>query len=343
MKGFISMSLRSIVNVESLNGIESIGNLSRHRTAPIVVGEGDRYEIRFVPAISGEAIAHAFQVFLVEHANKRGLPVGVYSSREEFLKFTDNKILEKERVKAPQSIDDVRRSEIDIILKDIVCDVGGFLYAGDFPIKRTSRFQVGYMIPAQADVKASALEAQFHVRHASSELKKGTKGETRYQIPYNVEVGSAVYTLTFNMDIESISRPSTLYGKKSHNEKKLYAQRPERVKATLASLTDLVSTMSYGAKRSRFLPNMEPLSAVASFSPISMFTVSSGNSKEFIRDTVARSKDYLNAMKKLGISAVIDIAAFDKESSTKGVDVRLSSSLESLVDMIIERVLESET
>jgi len=341
MKGYVSMSFRLMVNVESLNGIESIGNLSRHRIAPIVVSEGDGYEIRFVPAISGESVAHTFQVFLVEHAVKKGLPVGIYSSQGEFLKFTDNEIMKKEGVEPPKNVDDVRRAEIEVVLKDIVCDVGGFLYAGNFPIKRTSRFQVGYMIPAQADVKASALEAQFHVRHAPSKLEKGAMGETRYQIPFNVEVGSAIYTLTLNMDIEGISKPSTLYGKKSDGEKKLELERPERVKVALAALSDLTSSMSYGAKRSRFLPNTEPLSAIASFSPTSMFTVSPGNSKEFVKDTVVRSKDYVNAMNKLGAAPIVDLVAFDKEGSAKGVEIKLTSSLEGLVQTIVEKVLES--
>jgi CRISPR-associated protein Csa2 len=347
MNGFISISLRSIVNVESLNGIESIGNLSRHRTVPIVVSEDGGYEIRFVPAVSGESIAHAYQTFLVENARRKNLPVGDYSLRGEFLKFTDEKIMKEEGITPPESIEDVRRAEASVILKDIVCDVGGFLYAGTYPIKRTSRFQVGYMIPALADVKSSALEAQFHARHAASKAEKGKSGFTRYHTPYNIEVGSAVYTYTFNLDVDGLTKLSTLYGPKqsaeiSNEEKKLASERPERVKVALAALADIISSSSYGAKRSRFLPNAVPLSAVASFSSTSAFAVSPGNSKDFIKETLLRSKYYRNAMSKLGVNSEIFLAAFDKEDCPRDTDIQVSGSLENLVQNLIEKVLESD-
>lgn len=72
----ISGSVRFLVNVESLNGVESVGNLSRHRTAPIVTRKSTgEYVIRYVPVISGESLAHAYQMALVEIAEKMGLPV----------------------------------------------------------------------------------------------------------------------------------------------------------------------------------------------------------------------------------------------------------------------------
>jgi CRISPR-associated protein Csa2 len=338
MSGFVSVSLRWLVNVESLNGIESIGNLSRHRTAPIVVRDGDSYEIKFVPCISGESLAHAYQSLVIEHAQKKGLPIGEYSKLNEFVKFTDENIMKKEKVKPPQNADDVRRAEVDVMLKDTICDIGGFLYAGGFPIKRTSRFQVGYMIPASEDIRASALEAQFHVRHSPSSLKKGKE----FQIPYNIEVGSAVYTFTFNLDVEGVSRPSTLYGKKVPNEKKLDSQRPERVRAALFAMTDLIANPTYGAKRARFLPNSEPLSAVASFSPTSTFTVSPGNSRNFIKETLTRSSDYKSAMSKLGVESEIFMASFDKEGGKETANIQTVGSMESLASTLIAKVLESE-
>lgn len=340
MKGFLSTSFRLLVNVESLNGIESIGNLSRHRTVPIVVSEDGGYVIRYVPAVSGESIGHAYQDFLVKRAREIGLPVGKYSLRGEFIKFTDDKFLEEEGVKPPNGIGDLRKVESEIMLKDTICDIGGFLYAGNKPIKRTSRFQTGYMIPALEEVNASALEAQFHVRHALSEMKKGELGETRAQIPYNVEVGSAVYTFTFNLDIDGISRVSTCFGDPTLEEKMLNAQREERVKAALMAFIDLASTMGFGAKRSRFLPTIEPLSAVACISESSPFIASPGNSRWFIGETSRRVKSYIAAMEKLGLQRKIEILSFNKEPIEEKIeDITSCDSLEQLTHRIVERIL----
>ncbi len=349
MKGFLSTSFRLLVNVESLNGIESIGNLSRHRTVPIVVREQNGYEIRYVPAISGESVAHAFQALLVESAKNKGLPVGHFSSRGELLKFTADEIMKQEGVTPPVDSQDARRAEIEIMLKDVVCDVGGFLYAGNVPIKRTSRFQVGYMIPALDDIKASALEAQFHVRHApsliktpASEKKAEETKEPRGPTPYNVEVASAVYTLSFNIDIDGISRPSTQYGKRIDAEKKLDEEREERIKATLMAFTNLLLNMSYGAKRSRFLPTITPLAGVAAVSSSGMFSVSPGNSRKFIEDSVTRKNNYLEALKHLAKPPVIDLIAFSKEDGSEHiVGVEKTGSLEEMIKKLIRRILDS--
>jgi len=167
---FLSASFRILVNVESLNSVESVGNVSRHRSVPIVIPYDNGYTIRYVPAVSGESIAHGFQSLLVDVALRENLPVSEFSRRKEFLKFSEDAYLEG--IEPPKDYDDIRRFEVDVMLKDIVADVGGFLYAGNIPVKRTSRFQVGYMLPALEDVtNAAALEAQFHVRFLQS--KKG--------------------------------------------------------------------------------------------------------------------------------------------------------------------------
>jgi Uncharacterized protein predicted to be involved in DNA repair len=76
VKGFLSVSLRYLVNVESLNGVESVGNISRHRVAPVVLPVGKGYAVKYVPVVSGESIAHAYQSILVEEAMSRNSPWG---------------------------------------------------------------------------------------------------------------------------------------------------------------------------------------------------------------------------------------------------------------------------
>ncbi|MEM3665119.1 MAG: type I-A CRISPR-associated protein Cas7/Csa2 [Candidatus Jordarchaeales archaeon] len=335
---FLSIAFRVLVNLESLNSVETVGNLVRHRTAPIVVPSGDGgYSIRFVPTVSGESLAHAYQVHLVEEAKRVGLPLSEESERGEFIKFADESFLEKYGVKVPGSEREIRRAEVEIMLRDYVCDVGGFLYAGRYPVKRTSTFQVGYMVPAVFEVEAAALEAQFHVRFTPSLMS--------LQQPYNVEVGSAVYTFTLNMDISQIAKPSTSFGERDEKlEKQLENEKEKRVTAALSALSIFLTQLRFGAKRSRFLPNMEPLSAIAAVSRNTFFVVSPGNSKKFIEETVSRKSSFEALMKELRKGEKEDGAgvllfAMDKEKAIEKVEgVDVSGNLEEFLKRVVAAV-----
>lgn len=331
---FLSISFRLLMNLESLNSVESIGNLVRHRTAPIVVPNEGGYTIRFVPAISGESLAHAYQMCLVEEAKRLNLPLTEESERGEFLKFADDKLLEKYGVEIPRSEDQIRKAEVQVLLRDVVCDIGGFLYAGDFPIKRTSLFQVGYMIPALKDIKATALETQFHVRHAPSSMKE-------YQIPYNVEVGSTTYTFSFTISFDNIAEPVTSFGKKDEeNEKKLLKQKDSRIQAAVAALASFVTLLPFGAKKSRFMPNLEYLSAVAAYSKDATFLTSPGNSKEFIKETVERAGEFISLMEKLrGSKPELKLISLDREDATDGLEgIEVVKTPEAFASKIIDLV-----
>lgn len=329
---FLSTSLRLLVNVESLNAVESVGNVSRHRTVPIVVPGPDGYSIKYVPAVSGESIAHGYQSELVDIAQRMGLPVGVYSSRKEFIKFSEDNYLNDEGISPPKDYDDVRRFEVDVLLKDIVTDVGGFMYTGDIPVKRTSRFQVGYMLPALEDVtKAAAVEAQFHVRFLFSRQQKGGEGAALGQIPYNIEAASALYTLTFNLDIAGIAVPSTTFGKKSEvSEKQLAAQAPKRRLAALKALGSLLSNLSFGAKHSRYLPNSELMSCVLTVSSIP-FTVSPGNNRNYIAQTSRRMKQLSSI-----VGGEVKAWAVAREELEKPSDVTYLETVEEIIGSVID-------
>ncbi len=334
---FLSTSLRLLVNVESLNSVESVGNVSRHRTVPIVVPGPDGYSIKYVPAVSGESIAHGYQSELVDIAQRAGLPVGVYSSRKEFIKFSENDYLKDEGIFPPKDYDDIRRFEVDVLLKDVVADVGGFMYipvkrTGDIPVKRTSRFQVGYMLPALEDVtKAAALEAQFHVRFLFSKQQKGGEGAALGQIPYNIEAASALYTLTFNLDIAGIAVPSTTFGKKSEaSEKQLAAQAPKRRLSALKALGSLLSNLSFGAKHSRYLPNSELMSCILTVSSIP-FTVSPGNTRAYIAQTSRRMKQLSSI-----VGGEVKAWAVAKEELEKPSDVIYLETVEEIIGSVID-------
>jgi len=329
---FLSISFRLLMNLESLNSVESIGNLVRHRTAPIVIPTDNGYVIRFVPAVSGESLAHAYQLCLVDEAKRLNLPLTEESERGEFLKFADDNLLEKYGVQKPKSEGQIRRAEVQILLRDVVCDIGGFLYAGDFPIKRTSLFQVGYMIPALRDVKATALETQFHVRHAPSSMKQ-------YQAPYNVEVGSAVYTFTFTMSFDYVAKPMTAFGEKDEEgEKELMRQKDARVKAAVAALSSFIILLPFGAKKSRFMPNLEYLSAVAACCEGASFLVSPGNDRLFVKETVERAREFVSLMEKIkGARPELKLVSLDREGAAEGLDgVEVVKSPEAFARRIVE-------
>jgi len=72
------------------------------------------------------------------------LPVGNLSSQYEFIKFSTDEALKIEGIKEPKDYNDARRFEVEVMLKDVIADVGGFMYAGSAPVRRTSRIKLGY-------------------------------------------------------------------------------------------------------------------------------------------------------------------------------------------------------
>jgi CRISPR-associated protein Csa2 len=334
---FVSISFRLLMNLESLNSVESIGNLVRHRTAPIVIPTNNGYVIRFVPAVSGESLAHAYQICLVDEAKRLNLPLTEESERGEFLKFADDNLLTKYGIPIPEGENQIRRTEVQALLKDVVCDIGGFLYAGDFPVKRTSLFQVGYMIPALKDVKATALETQFHVRHAPSSMEQ-------YQAPYNVEVGSAVYTFTFAMSFDYVAKPMTAFGERDEaGEKELMEQRNTRIKAAVAALASFITLLPFGAKKSRFMPNLEYLSAVAAYCEGASFLVSPGNDRSFVKETVERAREFVSLMERIKCGRPeLKLVSLDKEGAAEGLDgIEVVKNPEAFAKRIVEIIDEA--
>jgi len=333
---FLSTSLRLLINVESLNAVETVGNVSRHRVVPIVVPGRDGYSIKYVPAVSGESIAHGYQSELVDVAKRMGLPVGVYSLRKEFIKFSEDDYLKDEGIQPPKEYDQIRRFEVDVLLKDIVADVGGFLYTGKIPVKRTSRLQVGYLLPALEDVtNAAAVEAQFHVRYLFSKPQKGEKegeGARLGQAIYNIEAASALYTITLNLDISGIGVPSTFFGSHHDAEDKLAKEAPRRRTAAVKALGSLFSNLSFGAKHSRYFPNAELMSCILTLSDTA-FTVSPGNFKDYIFKTGERMKKFSNLLGgKIVAWSVV------REDAKKHQDIQDASSFEEIVESALEHL-----
>jgi len=170
------LSARVVVNAEAMNMVEAIGNVVRHRKAAHVYrireGQNERYEIRTVPVVSGEALRHAGA--LAEVAEGVGLPVCGWCRRGEFVKhgvvldefFRDVKgagsVAGFEKA-AGRSIYEAER----LILEScVVEDVGGFLIPKT-PEEGASVLGVGYMVPAVEGGRVlCGFDVQFHVRRA---------------------------------------------------------------------------------------------------------------------------------------------------------------------------------
>ena len=313
----ISGSFRFLINTESLNGVETVGNLSRHRTAPVVLKTSVGYLVRYVPAISGESLAHAYQVALVDLAKKEKLPVGVYSSRYDFIKFSTDEVLKEEKIDPPKKPEHARKFEVDVMLHDVVADVGGFMYAGNPPVRRTSRVKFGYMIPALiGDDIPAQLEAQFHVRSSQSG-----------QMIYNVEVSSALYVMPFSLDEDLIAVPST-EGEKVEGEEELEKQRELRVKVAIQALYSVL-TGNFGGKKSRFLPSMKLMSGVVTVTDFP-FVPEPGHSNDYVKTTMQRLSKAQGIFNGKGKAYVIN-----NEGVEEGEGAVKVSNVEELVEKLM--------
>ncbi|MEM4680821.1 MAG: DevR family CRISPR-associated autoregulator [Acidilobaceae archaeon] len=349
----LSLSGRFLVNVEALNMVESVGNVTKHRRAPIVTYSEGKYNVVYVPVVSGEAIAYHYQRLLTQIAESMGLNVTGLDKQGYYLKYSDDDIIKnwysEPRIK--EVIDSKNPCDIEraFIEASVVADVGGFLYMkkgeGDKKrskeseskadkdetpplIKRTSRIRFSYLVPSLDAVASGAavLYPQLHVRYAPLPLQ-------RVQALYYVESGSALYTLSSILVASDIAKLEYCAGGKSLPPE----EKIKRVEAALKALVALIDGLSFGAKRSRYLPIYETKSLIISVSkgPIE-FTVSPATDKSYIEKTLKRVeilKELCSQIKEELCTAKIFIYSNEgiKIPEVKGVEVNTyESSTEAL-------------
>lgn len=336
---FVSLALRSVVNVEALNMVESVGNVTRHRRATLIVEVDGKYKKVEVPAVSGEMIAHGYQRALVRVANKiyEQPPICKWCARGEFFKEMDASHMIGEAAKIKGEGEEYAHNFEKAVIKNcLVEDIGGFLKAEAPPVRRTSLFYVGYMVPVIDAIEVSNIESQFHVRQAPSEPTR-REGERAAQMIYYVEVGNAIYGLNFNLDLGGIGYTSLV-------KKELAVdleERKRRIVVALGALLDLLCGSGFGAKRTRFLPIIETKSVIISVSKLLPFTVLPPSSKTFINDTIIKKNNLRNAYDKLGIKEEIKLFAFSSEIEiNKDEDVKVVDSLEGALSKLIQYVKE---
>ncbi len=329
---WLSLAWRARINVEALNMAESVGNYIKHRRAPIAVYENGKYVLRYVPVISGESLGHAYQCWLAHEAEKMGLNVCAMCKRGEMVKHGSRAVLKDEGLRTEvDTVKDAEELEKILIKNCVVEDVGGFLVPTRVPVKRTSRFYVGYLIPALEDIKAATLDPQFHVRHAPSMIGREKElGITeKGQAIYYVEVGSAIYTGSFALDAGSI-------GYTSMTKVEEVLPKDERIKRAEASIKALYYVLQglFGANRTRFQPDYKLLSVVAAICADGPFNVSPGHTREYIVDTVRRCEKFAELT---GISPVI-YAYVDEPDVKVPNKVQRFETVEELVSKLVDEV-----
>ena len=315
---FVSIRGRVLINVEALNMTESVGNYVKHRRLPVMTPT--TYTTYFVPAISGESIAHGFQEVLAEKAkNDSELKDKVCNLCKQgiFLKSTTSEVIKKsfnvqdeiQWLKSmvgnnitPNNIHEAL--EKAIVSNCIVEDIGGFMYAeksfgnvnvGSF--KRTSCFSTGYMIPVKEAIEAVVIEPQLHTRFVQG--MPYNPWQEKYQVPYYVELSSAPYVFSFDLDTKYVGKLTFSYEKAGelavNNEK----ERKKRVETALESLRHFLIEMLFGAKKTRFLPVIDWESVVIAVSN-DTWTVPSPLSINYIKNTLHKFSK-LNSVLKLFI------------------------------------------
>jgi len=280
---FVSVRGRVLINVEALNMTESVGNYVKHRRVPVILPTGG-YTAFFVPAISGESIAHGFQSVLANIGVRKGIPVCKLCSKGIFLKSTTEEVL-----KESFNLKGVPKNEHDIekiiVAGCLVEDVGGFLYAprgGGQQVKRTSNFATGYMIPVREALESTVIEPQLHTRYALG--TKYVRRDQRGQMIYYVELSSSVYTFSLDIDTRYIGRATYDI---EHVGEELVNNRKERIEATLEAFKVFLTEMLFGAKRTRFLPVVEWESLVIAVSD-DVWTVLSPNAANYAWETIRK-------------------------------------------------------
>ncbi len=287
---FVSIRGRVLINVEALNMTESVGNYVKHRRVPVISPK--TYTTYFVPAISGESIAHGFQEVLAEEAKKNGLPVCKLCGKGIFLKSTNESVF-KESFGVDPPKDEFEFEKV-VIGNCLVEDVGGFLYApkAGGNVKRTSNFYTGYMIPTQESLDSTVIEPQLHSRYALGTRFVQEQG----QMIYYVELSSAVYTFSFDFDDRYVGKTTFAYERAGEE---VVEDRKERIEVTLNAIQKFLIEFMFGAKKTRFLPIVEWESLVIAVSD-DVWTVPSPFTKNYI-EKAKKKLDKVNYNTKLFI------------------------------------------
>ena len=337
---FVSIGFRFRVEVEALNMVEPMGAYTKHRFVPVYRqihkgGEGQkvvRYRILYAPAVSGQSINYGYAKALVELEKLRN-PANPrlcgecldYEVRGGFTKRSVGRESEKKKV---EGIEHNRR-----ICECIVEDVTGYMQPTDLPERKTSPVSFSYMVP-DTESAVPKIEPQFHVRYSY-------EGGQPKHAPFTIESGTAIYMLGVAVDVDRIGRLK---------DGNYVSDYEDRVAMAFKALEVLIEGLTFGAKKSRYLPILETVGAVATISEPLSFVVSPPrvyrDGANYIVATVRKAVDYVNALSNF--NQRIHMVYMDKEGIVDKETIKKIRSGSNAVtydevdtvSQLIERVLE---
>lgn len=354
---YVSVRGRIWLQAEAMNMVESVGNYVKHRKVPILVKKQNQYITFFVPAISGESIAHSYQQVLAQemlNANEKVCPL---CSKGVFLKSTNSEVYKATTGKEPpkaqsseaegqssgrrrgstakRSVEDLlkiaKEIEESIIQSCGVEDVGGFLYAEEPNVKRTSNFYTGYMIPVYEVVDLASIDPQLHSRYAlgtkfisATQAEGGEGGKAAGQMIYYVEVASALFTFSFDIDTSMIGKYTYLtseYGKPVPG-----VDPVKRAKVALNALARFLLEFPVGAKRTRFNPSDLRWESIGLAVADDVFTMPSSFTSDYLFRAVSKRKT---------LNKNVEIYAFS-EGGCAQQEIKCFSSPEEAITKAIE-------
>ncbi len=355
--GYIQVGIRALINAEALNMVESVGNVVRRRTIPVIYRRGPgSYTVRWVPAISGEALAHRYQLEIVNLAKaneKCKDKLDYWSEIGEFLKHFDlnfykaqcdndnvpgpkpwecDKLATRYADKNAFSVSDIKEIEKTIVDNSVVEDIGGFLVTQG-PVRRTSRVRFSYAIPTEEIFDQAQTDHQMHVRGALQAESLKVNYNKPLQIPYYVQIGAALYGFNVELDLEHVGVYSLSSGSVQGS-----CDPNERRKIAVKALRPILE-LEFGAKRSRYLPHGEIELAVAAVTsgPVPL-PPASLKLDSFLDETAAK----LAAYRKLGVDTkvVVYVPGLKSEylerveSALKGRGLQLDGMAETVPDFL---------
>jgi CRISPR-associated protein Cas7/Csa2 subtype I-A len=277
---FFSMSMRFIVPVEHANMIGQIAetNITKHRYIYVPVRVKDKYVLKKLPAISGQAVLNAFERALVDLA-------------KEYEKKYNKKLLNEdcERYNFIKHANEESGQADDWIRKCIVEDVTGFL-APRAGLRKTSTVWFSYMVP-DTEVGSAILDYQMFTRYTQERQMIGQR-----------ESGHAVYRLSMFVDASRIGcteDDGDALG--NADEKKL------RIELTFKALKLMINGGYIGANKTRALFNeyVNPQSFVITVSSPLPFMVNPAEGEDYIGLTIMRAQNFINELKDISQKIII--------------------------------------
>jgi len=272
---FFSMSMRFIAPVEHANMIGQIAetNITKHRYIYVPVRVKDKYVLKKLPAISGQAVLNAFERALVDLAKEYGR------------KDKDKKLLDEDckRYNFIKHANYEEGQAEEWIRECIVEDVTGFL-APKVGLRKTSTVWFSYMVP-DIEVGSAILDYQMFTRYTRDEQMIGQR-----------ESGHAVYRLSMFVDVSRIG-----YTEDGNDALGNTDERKLRIELTFKALKLMINGGYIGANKTRALFNeyVNPQSFVIAVSSPLPFMVNPAEGEDYIGLTIMRAQNLINELKDI--------------------------------------------